>query len=1153
MTTTFDAAALSQRLRSGPEQVIGWVDAPSRTATLTTARDDGGWDETSFVQLAQRVRAISTSLRTELAAGGHGADTPVAVLATTSVEAVAAYCAVLDSGAALVPLSPPGMGEQQLAIERISRICSSAQAPLIICDSGQQEVAAAAAGSSRVIDIATLEQAGSAATITAQQATWPRGDIAFVQFTSGSTGNPRGVPISWDALAANCQMIAAHIGWQPGDRFGGWIPMYHDMGLVGVVMTALITQSSLELMRPDQFIRAPHRWVEMLARVQHTAAPSFGLGYLAHRLRRTSEAVADLDVSGCTSIVIGSEPLSATDISTFAELMLPLGLSPTAIRPAYGLAEATVMACATWPDTELAAVTLARPPQLGKPVEVAQRWHGDLRNLPRPGAETWHFALGTADSDVIMRIVDHYGAALPEGALGELVIEGPSVAPNYYRPAQVDPASQRTRFANGTLYTGDAAFFLDGQLYVLGRMATSLKVRGRTVFMEDIDAAIVRASGLPGGRVAATAVLDGALSQILVALEDPSAEQEEQAAQAARAVAGPEVKVSTLAVPRGTIPRTSSGKPQRGALGAMVPLAASDGTQRTPKTGSSPGSGIPQRNAEPEVCELFAAIEQQVSLPPGAAVLHEGSLAEGFGNPGSDIDFLIIVPGTADTPTMPTVLFAAGRRIEVRTRSVGQVNAQWRALSDAAELAGGADPDTPSEDLLNRCQRLAAARIVRHGVALHEIETMSPAQLGQLLSHWWTARARGCRARAVAAQACGVVAAAEAWWQAAGLQYLKAWLAAHGETYLESKWTDAQLERAARHHTVPVQHLPESPSQWMTLCSALDTTPPPTTAQLVVLRAADVTSWTIGGREHIVRDRAVVFLAPGATGAAWRRMVPGRSLAANLPGDPTKGAVLHAALELGLVRLGLPDTAGVVQPVIPAMAMVSAAAAVTPPAVPVSPVLTLAGATEPHGTASEAPLPFVRSPLTAPEFASAGMALVWALMVAENALEDLHGALSAEQWGVASAAARRLVLLCARMELVINGVWPLPSDVHPGLSLRQLCPPGAHTEELATEIDALLGSASSPAAVAEDAAAILRRLDTLHKAARQRVSGTQFPSSFAGQSEWTETLTIAYDWLRLGGYLDASLPLDEARDLVESGGAQPHIARSTTTGGHDEH
>ena len=734
---------------------------------------------------------------------------------------------------------------------------------------------------------------------------------------------------------------------------------------------------------------------------------------------------------------------------------------------------------------------------------------------------------------------------------------GPSIADGYLQAGGDAPGGERTRFDKGVLRTGDAGFLHAGGLYVLGRIGTSLKTRGRTVFMEDLDAAVATATGLPGGRVAAAASPQVGGPKVLLALEDARDEQADAALTVLRARCG-DHELDVREVPRGFIPRTSSGKPRRHEL--IRRLAEQSPNETTPRAESfetnTPAStnveGLSDDSvptADEDILALWEAVAPRVDVPASAGVLHEGSLAEGFGNARSDVDFLVVIPGSAVTPTMPTVLFESGRRIEVRTRSEAEIRGQLGRLAAESASADDPDPDSPSEDILNRCQRLAGAKLVRNSDVIGELALPKTSELSGVLGRWWRARALACRARAVAARALGNAAGEAGWIREAGVQALKADLAADGETYLESKWLAEQLRRAGDDSALELLEAAggagsEYSERWAELASHRLGVPEPTTPQLFVERVPEVTTWVIGSRVHVVRGREDVFAMTSEYADAWRSVVPGRSLHSHLAGDRTRAEklaeVLEWALELGLV--GLSEARGQVRrPVRPAMSMVSEAKAVSPPPVMAVPALTLAGA-----STGQSRVPFVRSALQAEDFAACGMALVWSLMVTENAREDLDGALRSEQWGVASASAARVVLLCSRLVLTSCGVYPLPADVQPARSLRVWCPQNTQIDALAERVDELLGGQTSAEAIRADPGALTTRLDELVNDVRAFALGVDFPSSFDGPAQWNATLKIAYDWLRLGGYLDAALPLDEARDLVESGGQQPHVGIDTT-------
>ena len=1136
-------------------RVVGWVDEPGGSAVIRALNDSGEWDGLGYEEAAARVRGLGDAIAYWLASNGYGADTPVAVIAPTAVDTVVAYWAVLDSGAALVPLSPPGLGEADAAAEKIAGILEVSAAPLVLASEDFAPLAERArtlAGTSaHVVSPAAL--AARAGQVGDAEADRDRGDIALLQFTSGSTGSPRGVVISWEALAHNLDMIAGHVGFEPGDGFCAWLPMFHDMGLVGIVLLAVSTKSRLELMRPDQFIRWPERYVEMLARCQHSASPSFGLGYAAYRLR--GRELPDVDLSRFKSLVIGSEPLRAADISGFLERFGGLGFTAAQIRPAYGLAESTLMSCGTRLGEPMRALALSPATEIGRPAAISDEWCATDGSVPGGDDTNWSFCVGTPDVDAPVTICDPAGAPLPLGTVGEICVAGPSIADGYLQKSggAVDP--ERTRFDRGTLRTGDAGFFHDGGLYVLGRIGTSLKTRGRTVFMEDLDAAVAHASGLPGGRVAAAAAPQAGGPKVLLALESPRDEQLESARTVLRTMCG-DREVEVCDVPRGFIPRTSSGKPRRHELvRLLVGSPTGDGAATDIREDRQIDFATPveapeasaREYADADILALWEAVAPRVDVPEAAGVLHEGSLAEGFGNARSDVDFLVVIPGDPATPTMPTVLFEAGRRVEVRTRSEAEIHAQFDRLAVEASDADDPDPEIPGEDILNRCQRLAGSKLVRASDVIDDVSLPHTRELAGILGRWWRVRAESCRARAVAARALGNASGEAGWMREAGVQALKADLAAKGETYLESKWLAEQLHRVGDASAAELLGATGGASsghaeRWADLVGERLGTREPSPAQLRIERVPEVTTWIIGSRVHVVRGREDVFVLTSEFADAWRRVVPGRTLAAHLDGDTSLAEVLEWALDLGLVRLSV--RAGQEwREVRPAMSMVAESKAVSPPPATGVPALTLAGA-----TSESARVPFVRSALRAKDFAACGMALVWSLMVTENAREDLDGALRSEQWGVASAAAARVVLLSSRLVLTSCGVYPLPADVQPARSLRTLCPPNPQIDALADTVDELLGESTSVEAIHADPEGLTERIDALVSSVRELAIGAGFPSSFDGPAQWNETLKIAYDWLRLGGYLDATLPLDEARDLVESGGQQPHAGIDTTQG-----
>ncbi|MEV0355067.1 DUF6001 family protein [Nocardia sp. NPDC050697] len=1175
--------------------ICGWLDDPDPASGVRLAGDDGGWTRRGYPELAADVRTVAALL----AAAGLRAGDGVCVVLPTEMRCIAAMFAVWSCGATVTMVAPPVFGAGGEYGEQL-RAQFTRAAPRLVVTTGQlrgpigaamadtgvagtpvtlpEDAAgggafAASAPENPAEDGAATASLPGTAVESAAAAGPARGrgstDRALVQFTSGSSGAPKGVPISWRNLAANVAHITGSIGWRPGDATVSWLPLYHDMGLVGAVIATIAGQGELFLIRPDQFIREPLRWVRAMAEAQHAVAPSFGLGYTARRVR--PEDLVGLDLSGLRSLITGAEPVDVEHVSAFTALLAPAGYDPAALRPAYGLAECTLMATITRSGETPVAVRIdSAATRFGAPVAVVAET--PYRGQPLPGGG-WLVGLGGQGAAVAVRIAGTDGAALAPGTLGEVVLSGASVAAGYH--GEQDSAAG-TRFTGGELWTGDAGFLRGGRLYVLGRMGSSLKVRGRSVFMEDLDARIARETGLPKHTFAAVAMPDAGAGQgVVLFAEHAPGDWTDAARKALRAELGPAHDCVVVTGERGLIRRTSSGKPRRRL---MWELYRDNGTG-TVETDDAPvfaeRRASLSRLGDAELTRLLEQALAAVEVPAAATVLLEGSIAEGFGNEGSDIDFLAVSPGAAATPVMPSVLFLGGRRVEVRTRSEGELRAQLDLVRKAAldeDVTGAALLDLDQE-LLNRCQRFARAAVVRPGAAdIARLRQALPLpELSRVLVRWWSARATQSLRQAVAMAALRDHGTAAAWAADGLLQAVKGYLAERGETYLESKWLGPQLDRLGadtlagryfeqlrslriRTAPEPVPALASEPAPAAALEPAPALAPEPALApagvlapalalaaelgvavaddpaQVVLTRVDTVTTWPIDGRIHVVRGRSDVLVLSDRAARAWRGVVFGRSVAEVLARGPEP---LHAELA-EFVRLGLVGLRwGRGAAIRPAVAMVKPLGPSTLAPCPVSPVLGIGGGTRAEGQ------PVTLSPLPATRFTECASALVWSNVIVENAREDLVGALGQGQPRVAEAAADRLLKGAVRLLLCTLGISPLPPDVAPVATLERLVPaalPGR--DRLLARVDAAarVGFAGPDAAPPNAGLAVLDDLvDTVRAGA-----DLAFPASFDSHEQWRATLRITYDWLRLAAYLDTELPIDEVQDLLASGGAQPH-------------
>ena len=529
----------------------------------------------------------------------------------------------------------------------------------------------------------------------------------------------------------------------------------------------------------------------------------------------------------------------------------------------------------------------------------------------------------------------------------------------------------------------------------------------------------------------------------------------------------------------------------------------------------------------------------RIAVPAGSAVLFEGSIAEGFGNSGSDLDFLVVHDGHDSPPAMPSLLFVDGRRVEVRLRSAAQVTEGFAAVRSAVRRSAGAPP----EDLLNRCQRLVGAAVLQgHGLAARLKGEMAPDELAAVLRGWWTHHARRSLRQALACDLLGDRDDAASWARAGLVQVLKAWLADRGETYLEPKWLPAQLHRAVagevarRHRQLTMPGCVEDPAglraclEFAADLGVGDPAPDPARLRLRVPRG--VTTWRIGSRLHVVRSRREVFVLGDDAARVWRLMVSGRRLDELLDSAAAvddAGELIARFVRYGLLGLHWQGDG----PITPRLPLGAPAGPITPPPSSARPVVRLNGGTVPDARAIE----FM--PIPAARVAGAGVAGRWWRVLVENAAEDLSGALAQQQWGVAEVAARRIALVSARALLSAHGVSPLPPDSEVVTRL------GLLPEDCAGLVARVADAAQVCVGSAAQARGVCGELESTVAAVREHCGAARFPSSFASAGSWDDTLAIGFDWLRLGDVLGSDLPIEEARDLLSGG-----VARRATVTAH---
>lgn len=531
-----------------------WLADPRTDRGVQLAQSGSGWSFVSYAELAAEATAIAGALR----ADGVGPGDVVCVSVPTERASLAAIFGVWAAGATLCPVPPPSVQPEQEYVDHIAAILRQATPRAVLTTNEFYALLATASRQAEAPGPRLVESAMSSAGTAIPSSDGE--DIALLQFTSGSTGTPRGVRVSWANLEANFRVTSRWTSRHAEEGVASWLPLYHDMGLIGCLLSAVATQANLWLLSPMQFIRNPARWLECFGpgKASMAAAPPSAF---AHLLRRVSaERLADCDLSGWRCVIVGAEPIDPAVLDAWASFAAPAGFSPGVYVPAYGLAENT-LAVASAGLGGAVDVVLPDWDSMGFGASVAIVEEAALGARAVPPGSGWLIGHGLPieDDGIEVRIVGERGEQLPDRHLGEIVVTGSSVA-HGYRGASADTSA---RFAGGALNTGDAGFVHRGQLFVVGRMGDSLQLHGRNIYVEDLDAKVAAAADLSHDRISIVSTHDRRGAGVAVFVEAKPGPWADKVVQRLRAELGPGPTVTIVAGTRGLIRRTSSGKPRR--------------------------------------------------------------------------------------------------------------------------------------------------------------------------------------------------------------------------------------------------------------------------------------------------------------------------------------------------------------------------------------------------------------------------------------------------------------------------------------------------------------------------------------------------------------------------------------------------------------
>ncbi|MHB0963224.1 MAG: AMP-binding protein [Gemmatimonadaceae bacterium] len=523
--------------------------APPRFATLGamlrhaaehSAASDGlvfvGLDESETAYSWREVRDRAARAAAALVRRGVTPGDRVAMVLPTSIGFMDAFFGTLLAGAVPVPLYPPvRLGRLDEYLSATVRTLRVVRACLLVTD-----------GQVRPILGTVVEQAGCDAVFAEQLAAAGSGlefdaepgALGLIQFSSGSTVDPKAVALTHAQLLAQCDALCRVMRDCPGNTGVGatWLPLYHDMGLIGCLLSAAYHPGRLVLIAPEHFLAKPALWLRAIARHRAFIAPAPNFAYAVCAKRVRDADMAGLDLSCWQLALNGAEPVLASTLDAFTSRFAPFGFDGRALMPVYGLSEAAL------------AVTFS---PAGRGARASARGAMSV-GMPLPG-----FAV---------RIADESGTELPDGVEGRVLCRGPSVMQGYFGDPRATSAALNDRW----LDTGDLGFIEQGELHISGRAKDAIIIRGANYMPQQFEDALLDVQGLRPGCAVAVGELsseDGSEGLLILAeraRHPASSDAELEAAVSTRLLERTGIRpLRVLLLAPGTLPRTSSGKLRR--------------------------------------------------------------------------------------------------------------------------------------------------------------------------------------------------------------------------------------------------------------------------------------------------------------------------------------------------------------------------------------------------------------------------------------------------------------------------------------------------------------------------------------------------------------------------------------------------------------
>lgn len=576
------------------------------SAGIVYLRDGGEEHFETYAELRSRGLKICGQLR----GMGVAAGTPIMVMVNRPEHFLSAFWASLLGGYLPIPMAGiMSLGRGNHDLLKLQAVLSKIDTPVVITD---DELVEKFQGVIPPGFIHHLLGAQSLLTgdYPATDKPSPSGpdEIAFLQFSSGSTGLPKGVQLTHQNLLHNIRSIAEHQGGHGGQCFVSWLPLFHDMGIIGYHLLPMALGAKQVWMHPRQFMKRPRLWLDMLHKHKGTctASPNFGLSRVVEKVK--PEDIKDLDLSHVHNLLNGAEPISARIMESFLALVGPIGFARRAMSPGYGLAEGSL--CIS-----------AKP----IPDEPLVRWfdaeglksHGHIDQVPAGSRNARQFVdVGTAINGVEIRVVDDQDSLLAPSQIGHIQIRGPNVTRGYYRAPDITAESKCGDWHR----TGDLGLVLDNHLIITGRAKDIIFVRGQNYYAHDLEASLV---DLPHHMPGRLMIFDAPMSTgdgeelVLAAVFNCSQDEEREAFQASSKHIMTHFGIeltAIIAVGSKDIAKTTSGKLQRHIVrkrfmkGEFNDLVYRPEVQQVPTTGAPVTTASKDSPLDEKIAQIWTKI-----------------------------------------------------------------------------------------------------------------------------------------------------------------------------------------------------------------------------------------------------------------------------------------------------------------------------------------------------------------------------------------------------------------------------------------------------------------------------------------------------------------------------------------------------------------